>query len=83
MGFNLDPDDRDLMDAVQSEMINRPGKELIRPENPCHYDMFCGYEKGEGVKVFFVLLAACVNRRTHTAISVYCIALDIFRWCHY
>lgn len=50
LGFNLDPDDRDLMDAVQNEMISRPGKELIRPENPCHYDMlFCGYEKGKSI----------------------------------
>ena len=53
LGFNLDyhdPDDSSLMENVQSQLMNKPGEEVISEENPCHHGMiFCGYEKSEFV----------------------------------
>ena len=55
LGFNLDyhdPDNHWLMENVQSQLMNKPGEEVISEENPCHYGMiFCGYEKSEFVQI--------------------------------
>jgi hypothetical protein len=57
LGFNLDyhdPDDSSLMENVQSQLMNKPGEEVISEENPCHHGMiFCGYEKN-GIVTDFV-----------------------------
>ena len=50
LGFNLDsfdPSERELMDDVQTEIMDKPDENIVRIENPCHFGfVFCGYRKG-------------------------------------
>ena len=50
LGFNLntlDPSEHDIMEEVQTQMMNQPEETIIRLENPCHFGMvFGGFIKG-------------------------------------
>ena len=40
LGFNLDsfdPSERELMDDVQTEIMDKPDENIVRIENPCHF----------------------------------------------
>ena len=51
LAFSLDNQDeteRDIMEGVQSELMENPTEDIIRPTNPCHFGLiFSGFQIGK------------------------------------